>query len=85
VHSHDEQVDYIAAFEGTFDPVFANVLAQDGSNMATMQAGVASDAFKGMILSDQEVRLRHFHKTVDDFLAGRVDTRNLLPADHYMA
>ncbi len=84
VHSHDEHVDYVKAFEGTFEPVFSNVLAQDGSNMATMQAGVASDAFKGMILSDQEVRLRHFHKTIDDFIAGRVSSKNLLPQDHYL-
>ena len=85
VHSHEDRPDYAEVFDGTFDPVFANVLAEDGSNMATMQAGVASDSFKGMILGDQEVRLRHFHKTVDDFIAGRVDTHNLLPSDHYLA
>ena len=84
VHRHDQHVDYVSAFEGTFEPVFANVLAQDGSNMASMQAGVASDSFKGMILSEQEIRLRHFHKTIDDFIAGRVDTHNLLPSDHYL-
>jgi len=71
-------------FDGTFEPVFANILAQDGSNMETMQAGVASDSFKGMILGDQEIRLRQFHKTIDDFIAGRVDTHNLLPSDHYL-
>ncbi|MDH3643050.1 MAG: aromatic ring-hydroxylating dioxygenase subunit alpha [Gammaproteobacteria bacterium] len=79
-----ERADYVEVFNGTFEPVFANVLAQDGSNMETMQAGVASDSFKGMILGDQEVRLRHFHKTIDDFIAGRVDTQNLLPSDHYL-
>ncbi len=84
VHSHEQQVDYAEAFKGTFDPVLANVLAQDGSNMTTMQQGVASDSFRGMILSDQEARLRHFHKTIDDFIAGRVDTHNLLPWDHYL-
>lgn len=84
VHPHDGPVDYAAAFAGTFDPVLANVLRQDGSNMATMQAGVASDSFKGMILGDQEIRLRHFHKTIDDFIAGRVSTRRLLPSDHYL-
>lgn len=84
IHSHEEQVDYAEAFNGTFDPILANVLAQDGSNMATMQAGVGSDAFKGMILSDQELRLRHFHKTIDDFISGRVSTRKLLPADTYL-
>ena len=84
IHRHAPGSDYADAFAGTFDPILANVLAQDGSNMPTMQAGVASDSFKGMILSDQEVRLRHFHRTVDDFIAGRVDTRNLLPWDHYL-
>ena len=84
VHRHAPGDNYADVFEGTFDPVLANVLAQDGSNMPTMQAGVASDSFKGMILSDQELRLRHFHKTIDDFIAGRVDTHNLLPWDHYL-
>jgi hypothetical protein len=37
-----------------------------------------------MLLSDQEIRLRHFHKTIDDFIAGRVDTHNLLPSDFYL-
>ena len=84
VHRHAPGDNYADVFEGTFEPVFANVLAEDGSNMPTMQAGVASDSFKGMILSDQEVRLRHFHKTIDDFIAGRVDTHHLLPWDHYL-
>ncbi|MBM4205349.1 MAG: aromatic ring-hydroxylating dioxygenase subunit alpha [Gammaproteobacteria bacterium] len=84
VHSLAEEVDYAAAFAGTFDPVLSNVLRQDGSNMATMQAGVASDAFKGMILSEQELRLRHFHKTIDDFISGKVSTNKLLPSDHYL-
>ena len=84
VHPHEAAPDYATVFEGTFDPVFANVLAEDGSNMATMQAGVASESFKGMILGDQEVRLRHFHKTVDDFIGGAVDTHHLLSPDHYL-
>ena len=37
--------------------------------METMQAGVKSDSFKGMLLSEQEVRLRHFHQTIDKFIA----------------
>lgn len=85
IHGQDGPADYAAAFNGTFHPVLANVLAQDGSNMATMQAGVASDSFKGMILSEQEIRLRHFHQTIDDFIDGRVTTRNLLAADFYRA
>ena len=84
VHRHVAADSYADVFKGTFEPVLANVLAQDGSNMVTMQAGVASDSFKGMILSDQEIRLRHFHKTIDDFISGAVDTHTLLPADHYL-
>ena len=84
IHKHAPGSDYADVFAGTFDPILANVLAQDGSNMPTMQAGVASDSFKGMILSEQEIRLRHFHQTVDDFIDGRVDTHNLLPWDYYL-
>ena len=72
LHTHGSAEHYAAAFEGTFDPVLANVLRQDGSNMPTMQRGVQSDSFNGMILCDQEVRIRHFHQTIDRFLAGDV-------------
>ena len=82
-HPHEDGIDYAEAFSGTFDPILANVLAQDGSNMSTMQVGVKSDSFKGMNLCEQELRLRHFHKTVDDFIEGTVSTRNLLSADEY--
>ncbi|MEQ8484197.1 MAG: aromatic ring-hydroxylating dioxygenase subunit alpha [Pseudomonadales bacterium] len=70
VHAHGDAPVYAEAFEGTFDPILANVLQQDGSNMETMQRGVKSAAFKGMILCDQEVRLRHFHQTIDRFIDG---------------
>ena len=59
---------YEEAFRGTFPPVFCNVLAQDGSNMETMQWGNKSDSFKGGILCEQEIRLRHFHQTIDKFI-----------------
>lgn len=72
VYRHDSLPDYAEAFRGTFDPVFTNVLKEDGSNMPTMQRGVQSDAFKGMILCEQEVRIRHFHQTIDRFLMGDV-------------
>jgi phenylpropionate dioxygenase-like ring-hydroxylating dioxygenase large terminal subunit len=52
-HSHAVSSDYAQAFVGTFDPILANVLSEDGSNMATMQAGTKSDSFKGMNLCDQ--------------------------------
>ena len=70
LYRHDELQDYADAFQGTFHPMLANVLKQDGSNMPTMQQGVRSRGFKGMILSEQEVRIRHFHQTIDRFLLG---------------
>lgn len=84
IHRHADGIDYAEAFEGTFDPILANVLSQDGSNMATMQAGVQSDAFKGMNLCDQELRIRHFHKIIDEFIAGTITAQNLPDADAYL-
>ncbi len=72
---HGELADYADAFGGSFDPVLANVLQQDGSNMPTMQQGTRSRGFRGMILSEQEVRLRHFHQTIDRFLMGDAPTK----------
>ncbi|QXQ07613.1 aromatic ring-hydroxylating dioxygenase subunit alpha [Sphingosinicellaceae bacterium] len=70
LYRHAELPDYAEAFEGTFDPVLSNVLRQDGSNMPTMQQGTQSEGFRGMILGEQEVRLRHFHQTIDRYLMG---------------
>jgi phenylpropionate dioxygenase-like ring-hydroxylating dioxygenase large terminal subunit len=69
-YRHGELQDYAEAFDGTFDPFLANVLKQDGSNMPTMQQGTASQGFRGMILGDQEVRIRHFHQQIDRCLMG---------------
>jgi phenylpropionate dioxygenase-like ring-hydroxylating dioxygenase large terminal subunit len=85
IHKHIDDSDYSRAFNGTFDPILANVLSQDGSNMVTMQAGIKSDSFKGMNLCEQELRIRHFHKTIDDFISGAVSTDNLLAGDAYVA
>ena len=52
--------------------------------MTTMQAGVKSDAFKGMILCDQELRIRHFHMMIDEFIAGSITTDSLPPGDAYL-
>ena len=84
VHRHDDGIDYAEAFSGTFDPVLANVLMQDGSNMPTMQAGVKSDAFKGMNLCEQELRIRHFHHIIDGFLDGSITLDNLPADDAYL-
>lgn len=70
LYRHGQLPLYDDAFEGTFEPVLANVLQQDGSNMVTMQQGTKSDSFKGMLLCEQEVRILHFHQTIDRFLRG---------------
>ena len=44
------------------------VLQQDADNCETQQKGLNSGAFRGMWLSDQEIRVRHLHKTLDDYM-----------------
>jgi phenylpropionate dioxygenase-like ring-hydroxylating dioxygenase large terminal subunit len=46
------------------------VLDQDSQNLAGVQAGMNSAAFEGLWLGSQELRLRHFHKVLDDYLFG---------------
>ena len=44
------------------------VLDQDASNLAMVQAGMNSAGYRGLWISTQELRIRHFHKTIDDYL-----------------
>ncbi len=44
------------------------VLDQDASNLANVQRGMNSRGFRGLWISNQELRIRHFHKTLDDYL-----------------
>lgn len=44
------------------------VIDQDAANLATVQQGMHSSGYPGLWLSDQEQRLRHFHKTITDFI-----------------
>jgi hypothetical protein len=37
-----------------------------------------------MKLCEQELRLRHFHQTIDRFISGEISTRNLPAADAYL-
>lgn len=46
------------------------VIDQDGSNLPKVQRGMNSEAYEGLWLGDLEVRIRHFHKTLDDYLAA---------------
>jgi len=47
-----------------------DVLQQDADNVSINQRGLKSDGFRGMLLGNQELRLRHFHNTLDSYLAG---------------
>ncbi len=44
------------------------VLDQDASNLPMVQKGMRSAGFRGLWIGDQELRIRHFHKTIDDYL-----------------
>ena len=46
------------------------VLDQDAANLPGVQAGMASRGFRGLWLGNQELRIRHFHKTIDDYIYG---------------
>ena len=46
------------------------VLDQDAENLPSVQAGMHSKGFKGLWIGAQELRIRHFHKVLDDYLYG---------------
>ena len=46
------------------------VLDQDAANLPGVQAGMHSKGFRGLWLGAQELRIRHFHKVIDDYLYG---------------
>lgn len=46
------------------------VLDQDAYNLPTVQKGMHADSFKGLWIGDQELRIRHFHKVIDDYVYG---------------
>lgn len=47
------------------------VIDQDSSNLPKVQKGMQSAAYPGLWLGDLEYRIRHFHKTLDDYIDGR--------------
>lgn len=51
-------------------PIISKVLEQDGGNLGAVQKGLSSDGFKGMVLCDQELRVRQFHQVVEDYVEG---------------
>ena len=44
------------------------LLAQDFYNLPRIQQGMNSSGFEGLHLGDQELRIRHFHQTLDKYL-----------------
>ncbi len=44
------------------------VLDQDAANLPNVQAGMHSRGFRGLWLGSQELRIRHFHQAIDDYL-----------------
>jgi phenylpropionate dioxygenase-like ring-hydroxylating dioxygenase large terminal subunit len=51
-------------------PNLGQVLDQDSELLPELQKGIRSRGFKGAIWSEQEQRLRHFHREVDSYLNG---------------
>ncbi len=43
------------------------VINQDAYNLPHVQDGMKSEGFQGLWIGDQEIRIRHFHKTMDDY------------------
>jgi phenylpropionate dioxygenase-like ring-hydroxylating dioxygenase large terminal subunit len=50
------------------DESIGEVRDQDASNLPMIQKGMNSAGFRGLWIGDQELRIRHFHKTLDDYL-----------------
>ena len=50
------------------DESLGEVLDQDSHNLPMVQKGMNSEGFRGLWIGDQELRIRHFHKTLDDYL-----------------
>ena len=48
------------------------LLAQDTYNLPRIQAGMHSRGFEGLFLGDQEIRIRHFHETLQAYIEERV-------------
>ncbi len=51
-------------------PGLGEVLDQDSELLPIVQAGARSRGFRGPLWSEQEARLRHFHKEIDRYMGG---------------
>ena len=50
------------------DEPYNVVYEQDAANCEKQQKGFHQIGFRGMWISDQELRVRHFHKVLDDYM-----------------
>ena len=66
----DEKVRYEEVTDNTVSHIVTDVLQQDADNVSINQRGLKSDGFRGMLLGEQELRLRHFHNTLDAYLSA---------------
>lgn len=66
----DHKIQYVDLLDPAVE-VASFILQQDADNVPEVQAGVASEGFKGMFLGEQEIRVRHFHNMVDRYLAEK--------------
>jgi phenylpropionate dioxygenase-like ring-hydroxylating dioxygenase large terminal subunit len=53
------------------DKSIGQVLDQDAFNLPTVQKGMHSSAFKGLWVGKQELRIRHFHSVIDQYIYGQ--------------
>ena len=52
-------------------PHLGDVLDQDSELLPVQQKGIRSRAFRGPLWSEQEQRVRHFHKELDRYINGQ--------------
>jgi len=52
-------------------PNLGDVLDQDSELLPIQQKGIRSRAFRGPLWSEQEQRVRHFHKELDRYINGQ--------------
>ena len=50
------------------EDTLGEVLDQDASNLPMVQRGMNSAGYRGLWIGSQELRIRHFHKTLDDYI-----------------
>jgi phenylpropionate dioxygenase-like ring-hydroxylating dioxygenase large terminal subunit len=48
------------------------VINQDAYNLPFVQAGMNSSAYEGLWIGNQELRIRHFHETIEAYIKGKV-------------